>query len=111
VVAPTASAFAVSPSALGPLAPDSRELRDRTSAEFLAARAGEVIRDLGRLLAGDERVPTLTLETQITFASDHERAAFARDLQAAIAELISRYHDAGGGNTFTVLVAAYPEVR
>ena len=111
VVAPTASAFAVSPSALGPLAPDSRELRDRASAEFLAARAGEVIRDVGRLLAGDERVPTLTLETQITFTSDHERGAFARDLQATVAELVSRYHDAGGSSTFTVLVAAHPEVR
>jgi DNA-binding transcriptional ArsR family regulator len=111
VVAPTASAFAVSPSALGPLGPDSSELRDRASADFLAARAGEVIRDVGRLLAGDERVPTLTIETRITFTSDHERAAFARDLQAAIAELASRYHDAGGSRTFTVLGAAHPEVR
>lgn len=111
VVAPTASAFTVSPSALGPLAPVSSELRDRASAEFLVARAGEVIRDVGRLLGGDERVPTLTLETQITFASDDERTAFARDLQAAIAGLVTRYHDAGGSSAFTVLVAAHPEVR
>ena len=113
VVAPAAAAFAVSPDALGPLAPHSNKVRDRASAEYLAARVGEVVRDIGRLLRTEERVPTLTLETGIRFAGADERAAFARDLQEAIATLTSRYHDTGadGGRTFTLVVAAHPEVR
>ena len=111
VVAPTAASFAVSPDVLGPLGPQSRDVHDRASAEYLAARAGEVVRDIGRLLGNADGVPTLTLETQIRFADAEERAAFARDLQQAIAGLVSRYHDNGarGGSTFTVLVAAHPE--
>jgi DNA-binding transcriptional ArsR family regulator len=109
VVAPTAASFAVSPDALGSLGPHSGDVRDRASAEYLAARAGEVVRDVGRLLRRGEAVPTLTLETEIRFAGADERAAFARDLQRAIARLVSRYHDAGAdeGSTFTVLVAAH----
>jgi DNA-binding transcriptional ArsR family regulator len=111
VVAPAAAAIAVSPSALGPLAPRSEDVRDRASAEYLAARAGEVVRDVGRLLKVDEAAPTLTLETRIRFAGAEDRAAFARELQEAVASLVSRYHDDGadGGRTFTVLVAAHPE--
>jgi DNA-binding transcriptional ArsR family regulator len=110
VVAPAAAAIAVSPSALGPLAARSEDVRDRASAEYLAARAGEVVRDVGLLLEANEASPTLTLETQIRFADAEDRAAFARELQEAVATLVSRYHDSGaaGGRTFTVLVAAHP---
>lgn len=113
VVAPAAAAFSLSPTALGPLAPRSRDVDDRGSAEYLAARAGEIVRDVGLLLDKADRVPTLTLETQIRFASAAERAAFARDLQEAIEQLVSRYHDddARGERQFTLLVAAHPEAR
>jgi DNA-binding transcriptional ArsR family regulator len=113
VVAPAAAAFTLSPATLGPLAPRSCDVDDRTSAEYLAARAGEVVRDVGVLIGGAGPVPTLTLETQIRFASADERAAFARDLQEAIERLVSRYHDdrAGGERRFTLLVAAHPEAR
>jgi DNA-binding transcriptional ArsR family regulator len=111
VVAPAAAAIAVSPAALGPLAPRSEDVRDRASAEYLAARAGEVVRDVGRLLEAKESSPTLTLETRIRFACAEDRAAFASDLQETVATLVSRYHDDGAedGRTFTVLVAAHPE--
>jgi DNA-binding transcriptional ArsR family regulator len=113
VVAPAAAAFTLSPAALGPLAPRSDDVDDRTSAEYLAARAGEVVRDVGVLLGGAEPVPTLTLETQVRFASAEDRAAFARDLQRAVGRLVARYHDdrGAGERTFTLLVAAHPEPR
>jgi DNA-binding transcriptional ArsR family regulator len=113
VVAPAAAAFTLSPATLGPLAPRSRDVDDRTSAEYLAARAGEVVRDVGLLIGGAGPVPTLTLETQIRFASADERAAFARDLQEAIERLVSTYHDdrARAERKFTLLVAAHPEAR
>lgn len=113
VVAPAAAAFTLSPAALGELAPRSRDVDDRTSAAYLAARAGEVVRDVGVLLGRAEPVPTLTLETQIRFADDKDRAAFAHDLREAIEGLVSRYHDdrARGEARFTLLVAAHPEAR
>ena len=110
VVAPAAAAFTVSPATLGPLAPRSRDVDDRASAEYLAARAGEVVRDVGQLLGGAERLPTLTLETQIRFAGADARAAFARELQEAVERLVSTYHDdRAGERTFTLLVAVHPE--
>jgi DNA-binding transcriptional ArsR family regulator len=113
IVAPAAAAFTLSPAALGAVAPRSRDIDDRTSAAYLAARAGEVVGDVGRLLVRDEPVPTLTLETQIRFASEEERSAFARELRQAIEGLVASYHDdrARGGRTFAVLVTAYPEAR
>jgi DNA-binding transcriptional ArsR family regulator len=111
VVAPAAAAFTVSPATLGPIAPRSRDVGDRASAEYLAARAGEVVRDVGQLLGAAEPVPTLTLETQIRFAGAEERAAFARDLQEAFERLVSTYHDERGERTFTLLVAVHPEAR
>ena len=113
VVAPTATAFTVSPATLGALAPRSRDVDDQTSAEYLAARAGEVVRDVGALLGRVDSVPTLTLETKLRFATAEERAAFAHDLQEAIERLVSRYHDerAREGRRFTLLIAAHPEVR
>jgi DNA-binding transcriptional ArsR family regulator len=113
VVAPTAAAFTVSPATLGSMAPRSRDVDDRTSAEYLAARASEVVRDVGVLLASSRLVPTLTVETELRFSSPEERAAFARDLQEAIETLVSRYHDdrARGQRRFTLLVVAHPEVR
>ena len=68
---------------------------------------------MGLLIGGAGRVPTLTLETKIRFASADERAAFARDLQEAIERLVSTYHDdrARGERRFTRLVAAHPEAR
>jgi DNA-binding transcriptional ArsR family regulator len=111
VVAPAAAAFTLSPATLGALAPRSRDVDDRTSAEYLAARAGEVVRDVGLLIGRAGDVPTLTLETQIRFAGAKERAAFARDLRKAIERLVARYHDdrAAGEPRFTLVVAAHPE--
>jgi DNA-binding transcriptional ArsR family regulator len=113
VVAPTAAAFTVSPATLGPLAPRSRDVDDRASAEYLAARSSEVVRDVGVLLASSRPAPTLTIETHIRFASPTERAAFALDLRDAIEALVARYHDdrARGQRRFTLVVAAHPEVR
>ena len=111
VLAPAASAFALSPAALGPLAPHSRGVRDRASAEYLAARAGEIVRDLGILVDGGESVATMTVEAEIRFESAAVRSAFARDLQRALARLVARY-DSGDASarSFAVVVAAHPSV-
>jgi len=83
---------------IAPRPPTSRRARPRSSG------------NVGRLLRGDDAAPTLTLETKIRFAGAEERVAFARELQEAIAVLVSRYHDsADDGRAFTVLDVAHPE--
>ena len=60
-----------------------------------------------------KRVATLTLETEIRFASAESRAAFAEEMTASIARLAAKYHNerAEGGRRFRLLSAVYPAVR
>ncbi len=112
ILAPIGASYAVSPNALGPLAPRSCSVGERTSAEYMAARACDVVRDIGSLIARGQAVPTLTLETEVAFASAEERAAFARELERAISRLAAGYASGRGTEArFTLLVAAHPLVE
>ena len=55
------------------------------------------IKDLGRLRPQAEdqgkRLPTLTLESEVRFATPADQLAFANALSAAFADLVRRYHD------------------
>ena len=110
----TARSYLVSPTALGPLATDPGRTRDRLSASYLLALAARVVREVGRLLRrSDEtgkRLATLSLDTEIRFASPGARARFSRDLVAAVGELVRRYHDeaAPGGRPHRLIVSAHP---
>jgi DNA-binding transcriptional ArsR family regulator len=90
---------------------------DRFSAAYLVSTAARVIRDLATLCLrarkAGKRLATLTLETEIRFASAESRAAFAEDLTASIAHLAAKYHNerAEGGRRFRVVSAAYPAIK
>ncbi len=110
----TARSYLVSPTALGPLATDPGRTRDRLSASYLLALAARVVREVGGLLRRSaetgKRLATLSLDTEIRFASPGARARFSRDLVAAVAELVRRYHDeaASGGRPHRLVISAYP---
>ncbi|MGD9690158.1 MAG: helix-turn-helix domain-containing protein [Phycisphaerales bacterium] len=118
---PTASTFVVSPAALGPVAPpaDPGKAMDRLSAGYLIALAARVVREVGQLLRTAEelsppkRLATLSLDTEVVFRSAAERAAFTGELTAAVAQLVSRYHDesAPGGRRHRLMIGAYPAPR
>lgn len=114
LVKATARSYLISPEVLGTLGETPAEQQDRFSASYLMAAAGRVLRDLAgtvsRAGAAHKRVATLTLETDIRFATAEDRTAFAEDLSAAVARLASKYHDedAPGGRTFRIIVGAYP---
>jgi hypothetical protein len=101
------------------IAPQSadRVTADRFSAAYLASTAARVIRDLASLCirAGraGKRIATLTLETEIRFASAESRAAFAEELTASIAQLAAKYHNerAEGGRRFRLMAASYPALK
>jgi DNA-binding transcriptional ArsR family regulator len=90
---------------------------DRFSAAYLVSTAARVIRDLAAvcLRAGTarKRVATLTLETEIRFASAESRSAFAEELTASIAHLAAKYHNeqAEGGRRFRLIAASYPALK
>jgi DNA-binding transcriptional ArsR family regulator len=110
VLRPAAAAFVISPTALGALAADPDRISDRFSAAYLLARAARLVRDLAVLARRAPTAPTLSLETEIRFASAADRAAFARELGDAVERLVATYHDdaAPRGRRFVLLAAVHP---
>jgi DNA-binding transcriptional ArsR family regulator len=114
VMQASAAAYVVSPGALAQAAVSPERAADRLSASYLVALAARVVREVGELVRRAERVgkrlPTLSLDTRVSFRSAAERAKFTRDLTDAVSTLVARYHagDAPGGRTFRVIVVGHP---
>jgi DNA-binding transcriptional ArsR family regulator len=111
----TASSYVVSPGALGPVAADPAREMDRLSASYLVALAARAVREVGQLFRKSEelnkRLATLSIDTEVRFRSAEDRAAFSSELTAAVAALVSRYHDesAPGGRRHRLMIGAYPK--
>jgi DNA-binding transcriptional ArsR family regulator len=110
----TARSYVISPEVLGGVGADPQEARDRFSSSYLVAVAARTIRDVAELRAradaAGKRLATLTLETEVRFASAENRNAFTKELSDALARLIVKYHDAEaeGGRSFRLHLGAYP---
>ncbi len=117
VMRATAASFVISPSALAAVAPDPASSPDRHSARWLLALSARLVKEVGQLITGAARagkpVATFALDGILRFASAADRAAFAQELTAAVAALVSRYHDenAPGGRDHRVIVAIHPSAR
>jgi DNA-binding transcriptional ArsR family regulator len=115
IVRATGRAYLVSAEALGSLAHGALEATDRFSAAYVVAVCARAIRDLAGLRrAADEagkRLATLALETEIRFASAHDRAAFAEELASTVARLTAKYHRAHAprGRVHRIVALAYPK--
>lgn len=113
----TARRYLVSPRTLGEVAPDPEELRDRFSSSYLLSASARTIQEVALLReAADQvgkRLPTLTLETEIRFASPADQQAFAEEVLAFFQEMAGRYHDDGapGGRPFRVAFTGHPAPR
>jgi DNA-binding transcriptional ArsR family regulator len=113
VVQASARSYVLSPSVLGTNASDP-ERTDRLSSSYLIAIAARMVREVADLVRGAERVgkplATLTIDTEIRFASAADRAAFTAELGSQVASLVARYHDqtAAGGRWHRLIVAAHP---
>ena len=110
----SAASYMVSPNALGPVAVDPGREADRLSASYLIALAARIVREVSALVRRarkvDQRLPTLSLDTEIRFRSAAERAAFSNDLTKVVTTLAARYHDetAPGGRRHRLVVVAHP---
>jgi DNA-binding transcriptional ArsR family regulator len=113
----TATSYAIAPKTLGGVAVDARTGADALSSAYLSAVAGRALNDLAALgraaAARGKRVPTLTLETEVRFATPADQRRFADELTAAFTALAARYHqpDATTGRTFRIFACGYPAVR
>jgi DNA-binding transcriptional ArsR family regulator len=111
-----ARSFLISPSVLGPVATDPSLAPERASSAYLVDSAARTLRDVAilreRAEAAGKRLATLTMESEVRFASASDRNAFAEELTEAVARLVARYHDerAGGGRSFRVVVGSHPVI-
>ena len=107
----SAASYVVAPDALGASAADPRRVGDRLSARYLLALAARLLREIGALLrraeAGEGRLATLAIDTEIGFASAEDRACFAEELTRAVAALSARFHH-DDGRPHRLVVAAHP---
>jgi DNA-binding transcriptional ArsR family regulator len=114
VLVASAASYVVAPAAMGSVAADPDRAADRLSASYVIALAARMIREVSafvrRAAELDRRLPTLAIDTEIRFRSAAERAAFSRDLAAAVAGLAARYHDPSdpAGRAHRLVVVAHP---
>ena len=110
VVRRSARHLVVAPDVLQGAALDPNEVADRLSAAYLIAVNARTVSEVGAIAGGvapGTRVPTLTVDTVIGFASPDDRAAFAAELQTAVAALVARYHH-DDGRPHRLTVSSYP---
>jgi DNA-binding transcriptional ArsR family regulator len=116
VLQATAASYVISPTALSAVAPDPGRAPDHGSARWLLAVAGRLVREVGELITGASAagrgVATFAADSEVRFASAADRAAFAEELAGAVADLVSRYHDAAapGGREHRLVVALHPTI-
>jgi len=114
IFAASASAYVLSPAALGEAAADPSGVADRMSASYLVALAARAVQEVGALLRGAQTVrkhlPTLSIDTDVCFRSAEDRAAFADDLATAVRSLAARYHseELARGRWYRLVVFAHP---
>ena len=110
----TARSYVVSPEALGPLGTTRAEVQDRFSSAYQLAATARTLREVAILQASarqaGKKLPTLTLETEVRFASAEDQRAFATELTEAVSRLAAHYHQAQApdGRTFRFVLAGHP---
>lgn len=111
VMLATARAYVVSTSTMGERADPART--DRLSSRYLIAVAARMVREVAQLArlaeSAGRPLATLSIDSEIRFASAGDRAAFTDELAAAVTALAGKYHDerAPRGRWHRVVVAAH----
>ncbi|WP_341728518.1 helix-turn-helix domain-containing protein [Brooklawnia sp.] len=103
----------VSPGVLQHAVIDPDGVADRLSAAYLIAVNARTVSEVGQITsaaAPGTRLPTLTIDATVGFASAEDRAAFARELQAAVAALAAKYHH-DDGRPHRLTISSYPQPK
>lgn len=96
VVVASARSYVVSPAVLGDNAAQL-DKTDRLSTRYLIALAARMIREVGALARGADKagkpLATLSIDTDVRFASAAARAEFTQELADTITRLVAKHHD------------------
>jgi len=106
----SARRLVVDPDVLQTATTDPDQVVDQLSADYLVAVNARTVSEVGAITRSaptGTRLPTLTVDTVIGFGSPEDRAAFAADLQSAVAALVARYHH-DDGRAHRLTVSSYP---
>jgi DNA-binding transcriptional ArsR family regulator len=112
----TARSLVISNSFLQGLAADPDTIRDKFSSAYLIAAAGRMLRDVAtlrdRAKSVDQRLATLTIETEVSFASPAELKAFSDELAGEIARLSVKYHKdhSPQSRRFRIVIGSHPVI-
>lgn len=112
----TATSYVIAPKALGGPPIDPHAVADAFSSVYLSTVTTRALNDLAALrraaAARGKRVPTLTLETVVRFATPADQRQFAGELAETFAALAAKYHqeNAPQGRSFRVFACGYPAV-
>jgi DNA-binding transcriptional ArsR family regulator len=116
VMRASAGSYLISPAALLAVAPDPDRSPDQRSARWLLALGGRLVQELGELITrargAGRPLATFGIDTELTFASAADRAAFAAEASDALEALVAKYHDqaAPGGRRHRVILALHPSI-
>ena len=111
------TAGAVSSAALGALGVEPEGLEDRFSWARLVTLAARTIRELATMRRGADKakkkLPTLSIDSTVTFARAAQQRAFMDDLTTAMAQVVARH--AGepdqSGRAFRLVVGVHPRPK
>jgi len=114
LVRATAAHYLVSPDAIAQLGGSTADVSDRFSATYQVAVAARTIREVAALASlarkAGQRLTTLSLDTEIRFATPAARAAFGDELVETVNNLVAKYHDATATNSraYRLFAGAHP---
>jgi DNA-binding transcriptional ArsR family regulator len=116
IVRAVARSYVINPAMLGEIGADPERVQDRASSAYLVAAATRAVRDVAELRGRADRagkaLATITIETEVRFASAADRSAFAEDLANEVAKLVAEYHDesAPEGRLHRFVIGGYPAI-
>jgi DNA-binding transcriptional ArsR family regulator len=111
-----ADAFVIDPAMMGAPPPSATDAQDRFASDHLVRTAAAVVRDVARMReAAHEqgtRLLTLTVETEVAFATPADFDRFTEELSEAVAVLARRYTTSSKKvRRYRLLAAAHPAVH
>jgi len=110
----TARTYVLAPALLGRLGLSAEEARDRFSSTYLLAAATRVLEEVSTLRpraeAAGKKLPTLTLQTEVRFATARSQNEFLEELLQSFAALVAKHHQphAQAGRTFRLTLLGHP---
>ena len=117
LVKAVARSYLISPAAFGSLAAHPDHVADHASSAYLVAVAARLISEVaeqrGAAERAGKRLATMTVETEVRFATPAAQSAFADELVEAMAAVVAKYHDdvTPGGRRYRFIIGGYPAVN